>query len=242
MKDVRIVPEGDLALLVEFENEISKECNARVTALNQRIKEEKLKGIVETIPTFRSLLIYYDPLQTSYRKLSARLKRLTRQTKEAVQGDKRIIQIPVCYGGAYGEDMQDVCAHTGLSQEEVVKLHTGTDYLIYMLGFLPGFPYLGGLNERLATPRLKDPRKAIPAGAVGIGGEQTGIYPISSPGGWRLIGQTPIPLFDSRRKPPILYQAGDYIRFRAIDEEEYKQITDQLATGEFDYQTLYPQV
>ena len=122
--------------------------------------------------------------------------------------------------------MAAVCEHTGLSEQEVIRRHTENDYLIYMLGFLPGFPYLGGLPAELATPRLKDPRTAIPAGSVGIGGEQTGIYPIAAPGGWRLIGRTPLKLFDSNRSNPILYQAGDYIRFYPITEQQYQEMAE----------------
>ena len=133
-----------------------------------------------------------------------------------------VVEIPVCYGGSYGEDLKDVAAHAGLTEEEVIKLHSSVDYNIYMLGFLPGFPYLGGLDPKLFTPRLDNPRTKIPEGSVGIGGEQTGIYPLESPGGWRLIGRTPLKLYDPDREQPFLYQAGDYIRFVPITAEEYE--------------------
>ena len=135
--------------------------------------------------------------------------------------------IPVCYDGEFAPDMEDVCAHTGLQREQVIRLHTSRDYLIYMLGFLPGFPYLGGMDERIEAPRLETPRTLIPAGAVGIGGKQTGIYPLASPGGWRLIGRTPIKVYDPDREEPILYKSGDYIRFYPITEEEYKDIAQK---------------
>ena len=133
-----------------------------------------------------------------------------------------VVEIPVFYGGSYGEDLKDVAAHAGLTEEEVIKLHSSVDYNIYMLGFLPGFPYLGGLDPKLFTPRLDNPRTKIPEGSVGIGGEQTGIYPLESPGGWRLIGRTPLKLYDPDREQPFLYQAGDYIRFVPITAEEYE--------------------
>lgn len=233
MSGLRILPAGDLSVVAEFGNEISTACNDRVRLLNQHLKKNKIKGIVETVPTFRSLLIYYDPLIISYKKLCDCIRSAS-ETKGDIEYDsRRIVEIPVCYGGQYGEDLAAVAEHVGMSEEEVIKLHSGMDYLIYMLGFLPGFPYLGGMDPRLSTPRLSNPRTSIPAGSVGIGGEQTGVYPIASPGGWRLIGRTPLKLYDSEREKPTLYQAGDYIHFRPIAEEEYKYIEDQVKSGTY---------
>lgn len=228
MAEMRILPAGDLSLVVEFGNEISITYNDRVRQLNANLKKDKIEGIVETIPTFRSLLIYYDPMKISYKKLCRYLKAASVEKIVGRATEKRIIEIPVCYGGQYGEDLAEVANHTRMTEGEVIRLHSKADYLIYMLGFLPGFPYLGGLDTRLVTPRLPNPRTSIPAGSVGIGGEQTGVYPIASPGGWRLIGRTPLKLYDSEREKPTLYQAGDYIRFIPIEEQEYKAIEESV--------------
>lgn len=146
---------------------------------------------------------------------------------------KRIFEIPVCYGGEYGPDIANIAEHAGLTEEEVIRIHSSKDYLIYMLGFLPGFTYLGGLDERLHTPRLANPRIRISAGSVGIGGSQTGIYPLDSPGGWQLMGMTPVKTYDPDREVPILVEAGDYIRFVPVDEEEYLRIKDAVERGEY---------
>ena len=175
---------GDSAVTVQFKNEISEEVNRQVTGLCNRIEAKHIDGIVELVPTFASLTVFYDCTIISSKKLKK-------------------------------------------------KLHTSKPYLMYMLGFLPGFAYLGGMDERLFTPRLKTPRLEIFEGAVGIGGEQTGIYPIASPGGWQLIGKTPVKVFDKSKKSPILYKAGDYIKFFSIDKAEYLEIEKQVANGTY---------
>ena len=147
--------------------------------------------------------------------------------------ESRIFEIPVCYGGEYGPDLQNIADLAGLTPEEVIKIHSSEDYLIYMLGFLPGFSYLGGLDERIHTPRLANPRIRIPAGSVGIGGSQTGIYPLDSPGGWQLLGMTPVKTYDPGREVPILFEAGDYIRFVPVTEEEYLKIKKQVDEGAY---------
>ena len=148
--------------------------------------------MTECIPTFRSLLVCYDPLQTGCEALIKKLKKRIKSLDQVSGGEKRVFNIPVCYGGEFGEDIAFVASHAGLTEQEVIDIHTGRDYLIFMLGFLPGFAYLGDMDKRLHTPRLPNPRTSIPAGSVGIGGEQTGIYPLASPGGWQLIGRTPV--------------------------------------------------
>ena len=208
-------PVGDCALLAGFTQRIAPEIGAAVAALNSRVLAAKLPGVTETVPAFASLLVVYDPLVTDYDTLAA---------------EGRLVTIPVCYGGDFGPDLPFVAKHAGLTEAEVIALHTGREYRIYMLGFLPGFPYLGGLDERLFTPRLNTPRTAIPAGAVGIGGEQTGIYPIASPGGWQLIGRTPCKLFDPE-SGALPYMAGDRIKFEPITAAEFAALAAKEGTA-----------
>ncbi len=212
-------PAGTAAALALLGTEISETIGARVSALNHAVCAAHLVGVIETVPAFASLLVRYDPLLTDYDALCAQLRRLASGLNDEAAAQGRTVEIPVCYGGPYGEDLPFVASHAGLSEEEVIRLHSERPYRIYMLGFLPGFPYLGGLNERLFTPRLQTPRTRIPAGSVGIGGQQTGIYPMESPGGWQLIGRTPLRLFDPDR--PLPYAAGDFIRFVPISEREF---------------------
>lgn len=209
---MNIVRYGITGLLCEFESQVSEETNAKVAALCQAVRDANVKGITELVPAYCSLLVQYDPLQTSFEALEALLKGAAVDAEKAGEArQSRIVEIPVHYGGEYGPDLSFVAQHAGLTEAEVIRLHSSRDYRIYMIGFLPGFPYLGGLDERLYTPRLEVPRTRIPAGSVGIGGQQTGIYPLESPGGWQLIGRTELTLFDPARPP--LYAAGDTIRF-----------------------------
>lgn len=231
MNEVRILTEGDSSLLLVFGQEISPQINRKITALVRMIREQKIKGVTDLIPAFCSLLINYDPRVITYEKLKMRVEKLLKLEIEAVRTEKKVYEIPVCYGGKYGPDLANVAAHAGLTQEEVIDIHSSEDYLIYMLGFLPGFSYLGGLDERLHTPRLANPRLRIPAGSVGIGGSQTGIYPLDSPGGWQLIGATPVKTYDPHREIPILFEAGDYIRFVPVSEETYQDLKKQVEDG-----------
>ena len=233
MQDIKIRPAGDASLLIEFGQEISPEINAKITATVQLMKEQHIEGVVDIIPAFCSLLINYDPRVLSYDELSKRMKRLLNIEIKAGETGRRVFEIPVCYGGQYGPDLANIAEHAGLTEEEVIEIHSSRDYLIYMLGFLPGFCYLGGLDERIHTPRLANPRLKINAGSVGIGGSQTGIYPLDSPGGWQLMGMTPVKTYDPDREVPILLSAGDFIRFIPVDEEEYLRIKELVERDEY---------
>lgn len=233
MQNIRILTEGDSSVLIEFGKEISPEINRKITATVQMMKEQHIEGVVDMIPAFCSLLINYDPRVISFDELKKRLEILVKLDAKAGNNRKKIYEIPVCYGGEYGPDMENIAKNAGLTEEEVIKIHSSRDYLIYMLGFLPGFCYLGGLDERIHTPRLANPRIKINAGSVGIGGSQTGIYPLDSPGGWQLMGMTPVKTYDPNRETPILVEAGDYIRFVPIDEAEYNRIKELVERGEY---------
>ena len=219
---------GDKSIFVEFGDAIDPELNRQVRQLMLAAEKAKIPGVIETVPTYRSLLVYFEPRQISAKKLRETLHSLTRQTVESELSKPKQIEIPTVYGGEYGPDLEFVAAHHNLSGPEVIQIHSGTPYLIYMIGFMPGFPYLGGMSPRIATPRLETPRTKIPAGSVGIAGTQTGIYPAESPGGWRLIGRTPLKLFDPEREPPALFQAGDYLTFISITPEKFLSIKEAV--------------
>ncbi|MGB9839878.1 5-oxoprolinase subunit PxpB [Thermovenabulum sp.] len=229
----KILPEGDKAVLVEFGNEISEECNDRVMALYSFLKEEKIKGIISLIPTYRSLLIKYEPLIIPYTEITAKIKNILSSIDKASYKNAKVIEIPVVYGDEFGPDLEFVASYNKLTPEEVIEIHTKPLYRIYMLGFTMGFAYLGGMSEKIATPRLERPREKIPAGSVGIADKQTGIYPIESPGGWRLIGQTPVKIYDPKSEKPILLEAGNYLKFVRITKEEFFKIKEEVNQGKF---------
>lgn len=221
-------PLAEDAWLLRFGETIDAGVNARVLAVAARLQAE-LVG-VECVPAYASLLLRFDPARWLDDEAHFSARRLEDAIDAALRSSgmpetaSRELTIPVCYGGEAGEDLDAVAAHARLSTEEVIARHTGVTYRVAMLGFAPGFPYLLGLDPALAMPRRSDPRTRVLAGSVAIGGQQTGIYPQELPGGWQLIGRTPLPLFDVAAELPSLFQAGDCVRFRAIDEHEYQRL------------------
>ncbi|MBP2299299.1 5-oxoprolinase subunit PxpB [Azospirillum picis] len=215
---------GDSALIVELGDGIAPDLNAAVHRLDRRIDEASIAGLIETVPTYRSILVQFDPAVTTAEVLGGRLLELAAGLEEAGTGPQLRWIIPVCFGGAHGEDLDEVARRCGMPAEEVVRLHCTVDYRVYMLGFSPGFAYLGGLPAALHQPRRENPRMATPAGSIMQGGGQAAISPIAMPSGWHLLGRTPARTFDLRRDPPFLLAPGDRIRFTAITAAEYDRL------------------
>jgi KipI family sensor histidine kinase inhibitor len=211
-------PLGDTAVLVSFDDAADDAIEAVVRALDRRLGAERPDGVRDWVPAWASVAVHFDPTRTGYRELCDVLEEMAGQPAPGGNADAStpLREIPVRYGGDDGPDLEAVASHAGLSADEVVARHCAPVYRVAMIGFLPGFPYLRGLDPALAVPRLPEPRRTVPAGSVGIGGSQTGIYPLASPGGWRLIGRTDLRLFDPRREPPALLAAGDRVRFVPI--------------------------
>jgi KipI family sensor histidine kinase inhibitor len=232
--DAKIVQASEDSLQIQFEQKICPEVNSRISAFVKTFEyiAKDIAGVLEVLPTYCSVSIYFDEAicQISLLKdLAQKALQKSEEEKTESTDSARTITIPVCYEDQeFAPDLEKVALHAKLSKEEVIKLHSSSDYLIYMMGFLPGFPYLGGMNPRLKTPRLETPRTKIPAGSVAIGGAQTGLYPVESPGGWNIIGRTPLRLFDVERKPFFLYEAGDKIRFLPITREEFENFDESL--------------
>jgi len=234
MDGIRILNAGEQGLVVEFGNAINFEINARVHQAANLLRVQMAEELIEVVPTYRSLLVYFNPLRVKRFILVKRIEEILLTMEASTENvNAKVVNIPVCYGGEFGPDLGFVAEHNGMSVDEVVKIHTSTPYLVYMIGFTPGFPYLGGMSERIATPRLDKPRTKIPAGSVGIAGSQTGFYPIESPGGWRLIGRTPIKAFNSAIENPFLFDAGNYLKFVSVSSEEYYAIKQDVDNGSY---------
>jgi inhibitor of KinA len=220
---MRIVDASDSSLLVIFGDSISPELNREVVALFHSLRAAALPAVRDLHPAYASLLIDFDPLQMTHAELRSVVEGLYKDATEHPAKSNAVVEIPVCYGGEFGPDLTDVACHCGKNAEEVVRIHTSGECVVYFLGFAPGFAYLGGMSPEIAAPRLGTPRKLVPAGSVGIAGNQTGIYAIDSPGGWRLIGRTPLTLFDPGSPQPARLQPGDRVRFVAISRDEFER-------------------
>lgn len=234
----RILDAGDAALTIEFGSTIDPALLAAVNALDAALLRLQqaggLPGVIETMPTFRSLTVFFDPLATDRDALLAALRPLIAAAEHDTPAGGRRWRLPVCYEGEAAPDLAEVARTLGIGEDEVVALHSGTDYLVYMLGFLPGFPFMGDLPAALRLPRRKQPRVRVPAGSVAIATALTAIYPWESPGGWHLLGRCPVPLFDPRRASPSLLAAGDRVRFVPVDAGACRAIEASLRTGGFD--------
>ncbi|MGZ5141608.1 MAG: 5-oxoprolinase subunit PxpB [Burkholderiales bacterium] len=226
-------PAGDLAALVELDGEIGVELSTRLRALEMLISQN-VAGIVETVPAFRSLLVYYDPRAIGYQALCDSITGLLPQAVSAVVPESRLVELPCCYDDPeLGFDLNAVAERLELTTAEVIALHTGAEYLVYFIGFAPGQPYLTGTPERLVIPRLETPRTHTAAGSVGIGGTQSCIYAVESPGGFWVLGRTPVPIYDRGAAEPILLLPGDRLRFRPIGRREYDRLAAAVAARKY---------
>ena len=233
-KDIIFFQISENAISIEFGQEISEETLMKITRFNQCIQQNPFAGLRSTIPAYTTITLYFNPVelmndaelkgQTCLEKISGYLKNLKSVEKNIQKIDEQIIHIPVCYDGKFGLDIEALISFYQLKKEEIIHLHSSTVYTVFMIGFVPGFPYLGGLLEKLTAPRKQNPRPAIAAGSVGIAGQQTGIYPLETPGGWQIIGRTPLKLFDANRTKSSLLQAGDRIKFEPISLTEFERI------------------
>ena len=232
---MRFLFQGETGIVVELGNEIDPVINTQVHALSRRIERTLALLVEAVIPTYRSLLVVFDPLQISRIELISKIQTIADEMKaDSVKTtDSQVVVIPTLYGGDAGPDLEFVASHNNLTTEEVIRIHSSVAYRIYMIGFTPGFPYLGGMSEKIAAPRLNTPRTKIQAGSVGIAGTQTGLYPVESPGGWQLIGRTPLKVFNPLSQQPFLYSAGDFLKFEPISASEFYQIQQEVEMGSY---------
>jgi inhibitor of KinA len=227
---MRIEPLGDSALIVRVSDDFNPETSSNaVLATVRQIEAAAILGVIELAPAYTTIGVFFDPARTgNFDELKATIEHALQTSLEPARpraGGETVIEVPVCYEDEFAPDLNDVAQHTGLSQDEIIRRHADRTYRVACVGFTPGFPYLSGLPSELATPRRSSPRKEIPAGAVAIGGTQTGIYPRNSPGGWNIIGRTPLRLFDVNRESPALFHAGDQVRFRKISRNEFEKFS-----------------
>ncbi|SFC69648.1 inhibitor of KinA [Bacillus sp. OV322] len=238
-ENINIMPLGDSALMIQLGSTINPELQQVVSSLTAHLESTPFPGFIECVPAFASITVYYNPVavikgkgssqrESPYKIVHSYISNIIHENRNAEKFTRRRVDIPVVYGGEYGPDLEFVSSHHSLSVQEVVSIHSSNDYLVYMIGFAPGFPYLGGMSEEIAVPRKSSPRLRIPAGSVGIAGQQTGVYPISTPGGWQIIGRTPLPLFNPAKSHPSYLQAGDIVTFTPIDEKEFLELKEAL--------------
>lgn len=242
---IAMFPLGETGVLVQFGNHIDEETHQAVMQFVACLERHPFPGLIEYVPAYTTVAINYDPFclptiaagadsrwgafpeESFFHRVSVLLERVIAVCEAEIVQSRRQVEIPVCYGGEFGPDLHEVAAYHGLSPEDVIRIHAEGEYLVYMIGFMPGFPYLGGLSQKIATPRRHTPRLKIPAGAIGIAGSQTGIYPLESPGGWQIIGRTPLRLFSPECNPPCYLEAGDRIRFIPVTADEFRQLEKQ---------------
>lgn len=229
---VRFLPCGDTALAIEFGSEIDRSISDTVLALDAALAREQVEGIVEAVPTFRSLLVHFDPLKITHRILTDRIAALLRSAAGESPVQRRW-HIPACYEGDFAPDLGEVAERTGLSPAEVIELHSATEFHVYMIGFLPGFPYMGDLPKPLRLPRREEPRTRLPAGSIAIATAMTAIYPVESPGGWHLIGRSPVKLFDVSWDQPALLAPGDKVRFVPLPASDYDDVRRSAESGDY---------
>ncbi|TMS59256.1 5-oxoprolinase subunit PxpB [Imbroritus primus] len=230
--DVRFLSAGDTAIVVEFGDRIDRTLSDRVLQLGARVRAVEVPGVVETVPTYRSLMVHYDPLVTDSATLSEQITALL-DDNAASTGAGRLWRVPACYEPTHAPDIAEVAETKGLTVDEVIRLHTETQFHIYMIGFVPGYPYMGDLPEQLVLPRRADPRIRVPAGSIAIASTMTAIYPLESPGGWHLIGTTPIRLFDAAQPRPALFSPGDKVRFEPVTAAQFDDIRAATQAGTY---------
>jgi inhibitor of KinA len=236
MLNYEFIPLSENTLVIKFGEKITPDIHQRVRQVSTYFIEHHVEGIIEVVPAYTTVTVYYDPLLLlkntncnglPFERICTVLRNILTSLEYTNTLEGKEVVIPVCYGEEFGPDLEEVARRNQLTPEEVIDIHTNGHYLVYMIGFAPGFAYLGGMSEKIAAPRKDSPRLRIPAGSVGIAGMQTGVYPIESPGGWQLIGRTPLQLFRPHHPQPSLLQVGDHVRFQAITKEEYRQLQEE---------------
>ena len=245
MKHLSILPYGDQAVLINFEQKIDPEINGQVLRLKEQIEKCGIQGITFSIPAYCSLTIGYDPTLLEYQVLEKIVRQLVRQTLVSdpmlSENTDRTLKIPVCYEAPFALDIEELSKQKDMTPQQIINYHTGVSYRVYMLGFLPGFVFMGKLPEQLKCRRRNTPRLRVPKGSVGMAGFQTGIYPSVSPGGWQIIGRTPVDIFDPKASDPFVFSPGDTVVFHSVSKSEFSSVRSEVETGTFNVQSLIQQ-